>query len=166
MSTALLIAVFLAAQLVSCSPGKSSREGGLAPDFELSSLDGKKVRLSDFRGKVVILDFWATWCKPCRMELPHFIELYEEFAEQGLEILGVSLDRIGPRELGAFVEEWRIPYPVVLGSGEVVQSYGGIRGIPTTFVIDKTGRVYRKYVGYRKKDVFVNDVVKLLGQGV
>jgi peroxiredoxin len=149
---------------LSCSSKKPTTEEATAPEFVLTSLDGQQVRLSQYRGKVVILDFWATWCPPCKLELPHFIELYKEFRQDGLEIIGVSLDRIGQQEVSAFVKEWKIPYTVVMGNGAVVKSYGGIRGIPTTFVIGKDGKIYRKYVGYRKKEVFEKDVLKLLKQ--
>jgi peroxiredoxin len=156
----LLVITLPLSVLFSCSPGKDS--GDTAPDFALASLDGQEIRLSNYRGKVVILDFWATWCQPCRLELPHFIEMYHEFGDQGVEIIGVSLDRISSREVASFVKEWKIPYVVVMGTGEVVNSYGGIRGIPTTFIIDKSGKICRKYVGYRKKEVFVKDVQELL----
>lgn len=160
---ALMLVIFFSSLLVlSCSPGKKTENGGLAPDFVLPSLDGKEVRLSSYRGKVVILDFWATWCPPCRVELPHFIELYEEFQDDGLEIIGISLDRTSSREVASFVKDWKIPYIIVMGTPDVVSSYGGIRGIPTTFVIDRSGKVYRKYVGYRKKEVFERDVRELL----
>jgi thiol-disulfide isomerase/thioredoxin len=147
---------------LSCSSDKGSSEGGGAPDFVLTSLDGQEVRLSQYRGKVVILDFWATWCPPCKLALPHFIELHQELKDDGLVIIGVSLDKTGVREVASFVKEWKIPYIVVMGTGEVARSYGGIRGIPTTFVIGKDGKVYRKYVGYRKKEVFEKDVLRLL----
>lgn len=155
------LAVALLLFTLSCSD-KASKEGGGAPDFVLTSLDGREVRLSQFRGKVVILDFWATWCPPCKLELPHFIELHHEYQDDGLVIIGVSLDKTGVREVAAFVKEWKIPYVVAMGTGEVVRSYGGIRGIPTTFVIGKDGKIYRKYVGYRKKEVFQDDVSRLL----
>jgi peroxiredoxin len=148
--------------VLSCSSGDVSRKENVAPDFSLRALDGREVRLSEYHGKIVILDFWATWCKPCRLELPHFIELYKEFSQDDLEIIGVSLDRTGSRELAAFIKEWNIPYVVVLGTGQVVQDYGGIRGIPTTFVIDREGNIFRKYVGYRRKEVFERDIWKLM----
>jgi peroxiredoxin len=160
LAVMLLVIALPFSLLLSCSSGKDS--GDSAPDFVLASLDGQEIRLSNYRGKVVILDFWATWCQPCRLELPHFIEMHNEFGDQGLEIIGVSLDRISSREVASFVKEWKIPYVIVMGTGEVVNSYGGIRGIPTTFVIDKSGKICRKYVGYRKKEVFVKDVQELL----
>lgn len=157
-----LIVVLSICVVLSCSSGDVSKKGNVAPDFALPALDGQEVRLSDYRGKIVILDFWTTWCKPCKLELPHFIELYEEFGKEDLEIIGVSLDRTGSRELAAFVRYWKIPYIIVLGNNDVVQSYGGIRGIPTTFVIDREGNIFRKYVGYREKEVFERDILKLM----
>jgi len=142
--------------------GGTTKVGKAAPDFQLPSLDGRQVSLSQFRGKVVILDFWATWCKPCRLELPHFAALQQEFGTEALQIIGVSLDQAGSDEVASFVREWKIPYIVVMGNGKVVRDYGGIRGIPTTFVIDKQGNVYRKYVGYRDKEVFEKDIRALL----
>ena len=158
----LAVALTLVLLSLSCSSTKSSKEGGGAPDFVLTSLEGEEVRLSQFKGKVVILDFWATWCTPCKLELPHFIELHQEYKDRGLVIIGVSLDKTGVREVASFVKEWKIPYVVVMGTGEVVRDYGGIRGVPTTFVIGKDGKIYRKYVGYRKKEVFQEDVTALL----
>jgi peroxiredoxin len=160
--TRTLVIAFSFLLFLSCSMGNAPKEGKVAPDFELLSLDGRQISLSQFRGKVVILDFWATWCKPCRLELPHFAALHQEFGKDALQIVGVSLDRVGSAEVTAFVKEWKIPYIVVMGNGEVVKNYGGIRGIPTTFVIDKDGNIYRKYVGYRDKEVFENDIRTLL----
>ena len=157
-----LVIAFLFLLFLSCSTGNAPKEGKVAPNFGLISLDGRRISLSQFRGKVVILDFWATWCKPCRLELPHFVALHEEFGKDALQIIGVSLDRVGSEEVAAFVREWKIPYIVVMGNGEVVRNYGGIRGIPTTFVIDKNGNIYRKYVGYRNKEVFEKDIRTLL----
>ena len=138
------------------------KEGRLAPDFDLASLDGRQISLSEFRGKVVILDFWATWCKPCKLELPHFVALQQEFDKEVLQIIGISLDKVSSDEVASFVKEWKIPYIVVMGNGEVARSYGGIRGIPTTFVIDKQGNIYKKYIGYRDKEIFERDVRALL----
>jgi peroxiredoxin len=164
MTRTLVIALsfLLLLLLLSCSMGNAPKEGKVAPDFQLLSLSGQQVSLSQFRGNVVIVDFWATWCKPCRLELPHFAALYEEFEKEGLRIIGVSLDQVGSAEVASFVREWKIPYVVVIGNGDVVRNYGGIRGIPTTFVIDKQGNIYRKYVGYRDKEVFERDIRALL----
>jgi len=159
---AVLALCLLMLAILSCSGGGKMKEGNLAPDFELTSLDGTSVTLSQFRGKVVILDFWATWCQPCKLELPHFSELQRELGAQGLQIIGISLDQGGRSEVASFVRESKIPYIIVMGNGKVMRDFGGIRGIPTTFVIDKQGSIYRKYVGYREKEVFENDVRALL----
>lgn len=132
-----------------------------APDFELLDMDGTKVRLSDFKGKVIILDFWATWCPPCRMEIPHFIELYRDYKGQGLEVIGIAL-RQGIKDVRPFYEKNDINYTVLLDDGKVDGLYGGVRAIPTTFVIDRDGRITKKYIGYKDKGVFEKDIRELL----
>lgn len=129
-----------------------------APNFTLTDTNGEEVSLSDYKGKVIILDFWATWCGPCRMEIPSFIKLQDDYNED-VVILGVSLDRGGPSVVEPFAEKNGINYPIVYGNSSVVQAYGGIKGIPTTFVIDREFNIQRKYVGYTKHDVFEKDIV-------
>ena len=135
-----------------------------AADFTLNDLSGKPVQLSQLRGKVVILDFWATWCPPCKAEIPHFKELYTEYQPKGLEIIGIALDQGGVSDVAPFAREQAINYPLVIGNPQVVESYGGIRGIPTTFLIDKKGRIAAKYVGYQDKQVFETQIQKLLAE--
>jgi peroxiredoxin len=129
-------------------------EGKLAPDFALTSTDGKTVKLSDFRGKVVVVDFWATWCPPCKAEIPDFIKLYSQYKDDGFQMLGISLDQGGLSDVKPFMKDFGINYPIVLGDDQVVSAYGGIRGIPTTFVIDKKGYVRASFEGYRPASVF------------
>ncbi|MBL7074465.1 TlpA family protein disulfide reductase [candidate division KSB1 bacterium] len=133
-----------------------------APDFILKDLNGKEHRLLDYRDKVVILDFWATWCGPCRMEIPHFINLQKEFGDKGFQMIGIGLDKGGKEILAPFAKKKGINYPILIGDERVVKDYGGIRGIPTTFVISPQGKIFRKYVGYRGKSVFENDIKTLL----
>ena len=133
-----------------------------APEFSLLDLNGNKVSLSDFKGKVVILDFWATWCPPCVKEIPHFIELYNEYKDQGLAIIGISVDHQGVGIVKAFNQKFKVNYPIVMMDSKVVRAYGNITGIPTTFVIDQTGKIRRMYVGYRDKTVFEADIKELL----
>ena len=135
-----------------------------APSFTLQDLDGKTVSLSDFKGKVVVLDFWATWCPPCVMEIPHFIELYEQYKEQGFAMVGISLDREGIGVVESFARKYRVNYPILMADGQVDKAYGGITGIPTTFVIDSAGNIRQKYIGYRDKAVFEADIKTLLAE--
>ncbi|MBC8468649.1 MAG: TlpA family protein disulfide reductase [Planctomycetes bacterium] len=136
--------------------------GKSAPSFTLLDLNGNKVSLSDFKGKVVILDFWATWCPPCVKEIPHFIELYDKYKDQGLAIIGISVDQQGISIVKAFKEKFNINYPILMAERQVVIAYGNIRSIPTAFVIDKSGNIQRVYVGYRDKAVFEADIKELL----
>lgn len=138
--------------------GTTSVSAQRAPDFTLTDLDGKKVTMSDYEGKIIILDFWATWCGPCKMEIPSFIQLQEDYKDD-VVILGVSLDQGGPRTVVPFARQMKINYPVVFGDGQVVQDYGGIRSIPTTFVIDRDFTIQRKYVGYQGHSVFEKDIL-------
>jgi len=153
----LILVVGFGAMLYGTSQGNAQK----APDFTLQDIDGNPVTLSDFEGKVIILDFWATWCGPCRMEIPGFVDLQDRYADD-VVIVGVSLDQGGPADVVPFAKEYNINYPVVYGNGNVVQQWGGIRGIPTTFVIDRDFRVQRKYVGYQSHTVFEKDIQDLM----
>jgi peroxiredoxin len=131
-----------------------------APAFTLTDIKGKSVSLSDFKGKVVILDFWATWCPPCKREIPDFINLQKEYGARGLQVVGIALDE--PGKVQAFASQNGINYPVLLGTDDIAWKYGGIQGIPTTFVIDKTGKIAAKFEGYRPRDVFESEIKKRL----
>jgi cytochrome c biogenesis protein CcmG/thiol:disulfide interchange protein DsbE len=136
-----------------------------APDFVLADvMSGSEVRLSDYRGKVVLIDFWATWCGPCRMGIPHLIELHEEYSGDGFTVLGVSVDQKGPSVVKPFVKQQGIPYPVVMGDQPTIRRFGSIRAIPTAFLVDREGYVIGRYEGYRDKDFFEKEIKKLLGQ--
>ncbi len=133
---------------------------GVAPAFTLTNLDGKSISLADFRGKVVVLDFWATWCPPCRKEIPDFIDLQNEYGSRGVQIVGIALDE--PERVRAFARQNGMNYPVLLGSDVVTMRYGGIEGIPTTFIIDKSGKIANKFEGFRPREVFESEIKKLL----
>src|SRR5579859_4532983 len=112
-----------------------------APAWQLNDIDGQSVKLSDFKGKVVILDFWATWCPPCKAEIPGFIALQKQYAAQGLTVVGVSLDTAGASVVKQFMQRVGMNYPVVIGDEKIAGQYGGIEAIPTTFVIDRNGNI-------------------------
>jgi len=133
-----------------------------APDFALEDLDGDVVRLSDHKGKVVFLNFWATWCPPCRAEIPYFIELVEQYGDDGFEVIGVDLDPRDFSKVQAFVDQYGINYPVLYDTKGVSGLYGGIQSIPTTFVINRDGKVVEQIVGSRPKNVFESIIKKWL----
>jgi len=126
---------------------ESEKKGKEAFDFTLPNLAGENVRLSSFRGKVVLLDFWATWCPPCRVSIPYIQSLYEKHQRDGLEVLGVSLDKGGEEVLRPFVEKNGITYTILVGNREIGQSYE-IKAIPTLFLLDKKGSIRFHQVGF------------------
>ena len=133
-----------------------------APEWQLKDLDGKPVKLSDFKGKVVILNFWATWCPPCRKEIPTFVSLQKQYADKGLVIVGVSLDEKGPGVVKPFVAKMGINYPVVMGDPKTAADYGGIAVVPTTFVIDRNGKVAAEHQGDAERATFEAEIKPLL----
>ncbi len=140
---------------------KSSGSFPQAPEFSLVSLSGDRLNLQDYRGKVVLLDFWATWCGPCRIEIPGFVRLQEKYGAQGLVIIGVSMDD-GPQPVRQFYKEFRMNYPVAMGSDKLGELYGGILGLPTSFLIGRDGRIYAKHVGLTDEAVFESEIKELL----
>ena len=124
----------------------TSTEHPLAPEFSLQELTGKTLKLSDYRGKVVLLDFWATWCDPCREQIPYFVELQNKLGDQGFQIIGVSMDD-GPEPVRDFYRKFRMNYPVVMGNAQIGELYGGVLGLPIAFVIGRDGRIYSKHIG-------------------
>jgi DsbE subfamily thiol:disulfide oxidoreductase len=134
-----------------CEIENAISENAPAPTWKLQSLDGKSVRFDDFKGKVVILDFWATWCGPCREEIPGLIDLQKKYEKQGLAVVGISLDDGDAEVVKAFVRKLGMNYPVLLGDDKVQQAFGGIDAIPATFVIDRHGHIVKKYVGLVEK---------------
>lgn len=133
-----------------------------APDFTLKSVDGKTIKLSDYKGKVVIIDFWATWCPPCRKGIPDLISIQKEFKDK-VVIIGISLDREKTiKDVPGFAKDYGINYPIVYGDDKVVIDYGGIQSIPTAFVVDKNGTVVDMHVGLVSKETYVNKIKELL----
>jgi thiol-disulfide isomerase/thioredoxin len=137
----------LPADADSAFSAKAVAKGSVAPDFQLTSLDGKELKLSDFRGRAVIVNFWATWCGPCKIEMPWFVELNKKYAPQGLTILGVAMDDSGQGEIAKFAKEMGVNYPILIGKEKVGDAYGGVPGLPTTFYIDRNGKIMDRVVG-------------------
>lgn len=131
-----------------------------APDWELKTVDGGTMKLSDHRGKVVILDFWDTWCPPCRAEIPGFVEMQKKYGDK-LVIIGAAFGNEGPEAVKSFIKEYGMNYPVVYVTAQVNQMYGGIQSIPTTFVIDKNGKARGMHVGFAEREVFEKEVEAL-----
>ena len=150
----LLCAAVAALTVTGCQP--SAESGPMAPDFSLRDLSDQAVSLSDFRGRVVLLDFWATWCPPCRMSIPELVKLQDKYRDDGLEILGISLDdpqnELG-RYLKEFKEKYKINYRILLFNNKIMQDYFGMESpaIPTMFVIDRDGKIREKIVGFDPK---------------
>src|SRR5215470_7968609 len=124
-----------------------SLQGQPAPDFSLTSLEGNTLKLSDFHGRAVLLNFWATWCEPCKIEMPWFVELQKKYAAQGLQIVGVAMDEATPAEIGKFAQQMGVNYPVLIGKESVGEEYGGIPFLPTSFYIGRDGKVVAKVFG-------------------
>jgi len=140
------------------SPSATSK----APDFTLVDTEGKKISLSDYAGKVVIVDFWATWCPPCRRGIPDLIDIQKQFKNK-VAVIGISVDTDTKSKVVPFMKTMGINYPVVFANSDVVQSYGGIEAIPTSFIIDKKGNISNQHVGLTDKSVLIDEINKLLG---
>lgn len=140
----------------------SAAEGNLAPAWKLQDLEGHTVSSDDFKGKVVILDFWATWCGPCQAEIPGLIDLQKSYQQQGLVVVGISLDEGGAEVVKPFVKKFGINYPVLVGDDKVQQAFGGIDAIPVTLVIDRQGRIVKRHLGLTEKDKFETEIKPLL----
>lgn len=159
---ALLLGVLLGKHI---RPGSHStpKQHPLAPDFTLTQLNGEQLTLSSYRGKVVLLDFWATWCVPCREEIPRFVELQNKYSERGLQIIGVSMDdSVDP--VRAFAQQFHMNYPVVLGNAKLGEEYGGVLGLPIAFLLDQDGRIVKKHIGATAIDVFDREIAPLLSK--
>ena len=142
-----------------------SMKGQTAPDFTLESLDGKTVHLSDFRGKGVLLNFWATWCQPCKIEMPWFAELQKQYGPQGLQIVGVAMDDASPKEISEFAHDLGVNYPILVGKEAVGDAYGGVQFLPATFYIGRDGKVVDKVFGLKGRGEIEENIKKALAGG-
>jgi thiol-disulfide isomerase/thioredoxin len=134
----------------------------IAPDFSLESLDGKNVRLSDLRGKAVLLNFWATWCGPCKIEMPWFVELQNQYGREGLQVIGVAMDDASKEDIAKFAKEMGVNYPILIGKESVGDQYGGIPALPETFFIGRDGKMVDKIIGLKGKGEIEESVKKSL----
>jgi peroxiredoxin len=132
-----------------------------APAFSLTDIDGKPLNLADLKGKVVLLDFWATWCAVCKVEIPHFIDMQNKYGPKGLQIVGLSLDD-SANTVHEFASKMGMNYPIALADDRLATQYGGILGLPVAFVIDRNGNIVKKFVGETKPEVFEHEIIKLL----
>jgi cytochrome c biogenesis protein CcmG/thiol:disulfide interchange protein DsbE len=137
-----------------------------APDFDLASLDGKRVKLSDFRGKAVLLNFWATWCSPCKVEMPWFVELQKKYGNDGFVVLGIAMDDSDPAKIAQFAAEMGVNYPVLLGTDKISDDYGDVQFLPTTFYIDRDGKIVGKGTGLLARSEVEASVQKSLASKV
>lgn len=133
-----------------------------APDFELRDSNGNMVRLSSFKGKVVLINFWATWCGPCKIEMPWFNEFHAALKDQGLVVLGVAMDDDGWSVVRPYIAAKRISYPILLGTDAVASLYGGVESLPTTLIVDREGRIAAVHIGLVSRRTYESDIQPLM----
>ncbi len=171
VSVAAAIALGSIALLTACSgsqavdaAGKAEKNRKPAPNFTLKDANGQSVSLADYKGKVVLLNFWATWCGPCGLEIPWFEQFEQQYKSQGFAVLGVSMDDDGWPAVKPYIAEHKINYRVLLGNDSVSQLYGGLDALPTTFIIDRDGNIaYPPHVGLVGKNEYLSEIQNLLG---
>jgi thiol-disulfide isomerase/thioredoxin len=147
-------------------PGMPHLHGKIAPDFTLATLDGKKVSLSDFKGRPVLVNFWATWCAPCKVEMPWFEEFQKQYAAQGFEILGLTDDAdAGNEAIAKVVKKSGVTYPILLTDGKVQKAYGGLDYLPVSFYVDRNGVVVEETAGLGSKDEIEAHIKKAIASG-
>jgi cytochrome c biogenesis protein CcmG/thiol:disulfide interchange protein DsbE len=157
-----LFRAFLAVALV-CASGFAQEPSTpkIAPSFRLVTIEGKQIDLSEQRGKVVLLDFWATWCVPCQTEVPRFVAFQNQFAKDGFQMIGISMDD-SPEPVKKFCSKFKVNYPVAMGTEELAKTYGGVLGLPLTFLIGRDGRIVKQYDGSADLDAMEREIRKLL----
>lgn len=153
------IVMILALVFINCAKAENSTQSARtfidAPNFLLRDLDGNDLSLSDYKDKVLFLNFWATWCPPCRAEIPDFVAAYNEHKDKGLAIIGISFDDLSPERLRSFIKKNDIGYPIAFGTRKIVDDYEPGEYIPTTIIIDKKGKIRNKHVGPLDKQSLV-----------
>ncbi|HUQ49487.1 MAG TPA: redoxin domain-containing protein [Terriglobales bacterium] len=177
-NTVVLFVVALTVSAMIYAGAYKSRQGGIsgealsgefvgkqAPDFELSSLEGKPVKLSDFRGRPVLLNFWATWCGPCKIEMPWFVEFKKRYEAQGFEIVGVAMEDTSSEEIKKFTDKMGINYVMLRGKEAVGTAYGGVQGLPASFYIDRNGKIVAQHAGLIDKSKIEEHIKLAIGEG-
>jgi thiol-disulfide isomerase/thioredoxin len=150
-------------QDVASDEGLPNLRGKKAPSFTLRTEDGRKVSLSDYKGKAVLVNFWATWCVPCKLEMPWFVDLHKQYAPQGFEILGVNEDEQKDRaQIGKFSKRIGVNYPILLGTEAASKAYGGVEVLPTTFYVGRDGKVVEEAAGLISRDEIEANIKKAL----
>jgi len=155
-----LLGLYVAGRRTAQKP-KPTAPGNAAPEFTVTDIDGKKLALSDYKGKVVLLDFWATWCTPCRAEIPHFVEMQQKYGPQGFQVVGISMDD-DAKPVKEFYRQYNMSYPVAVGDDKLAQTFGGVLGLPVNFIIDREGRIHAKFLGATDVSVIDKAVSDLL----
>jgi peroxiredoxin len=173
-TAAIAFAILLGCFLQGCTSGprtvsaatvKAAKDRKDAPEFALKDADGKTVHVADYRGKVVLLDFFATWCGPCKIEIPWFTEMERKNKDKGFAVLGVSMDDEGWEVVKPFLAGLNVNYRVVIGNDATAQLYGGVDALPTTFLIDTSGKIAAVHVGLASKKDFEDGIEQLLQPG-
>lgn len=157
--------LLVAAVVLFSSLGAFGEEGRITPStpaWQRLALDGKMVSSSDFKGKVVILNFWATWCVPCREEIPGLVELQKQYGEKDLVVVGVSVDEGGRELVKRFVERLKIDYPVVIADEKMMRDFGSVEAVPTTFIMNRKGDIAGKHIGFTDRATLEKEIKPLL----
>jgi cytochrome c biogenesis protein CcmG, thiol:disulfide interchange protein DsbE len=154
-------AIFIAVLLAACTCVAQSKIGDAAPAFTIKTINGKNVSLSDFKGKVVLVNFWATWCGPCQTEMPRFMCFQREYGAERFQVIGISMDD-SDAPVRTFVAKLKVNYPVAMGTAKLAGSYGGILGMPITLLIDRSGNIAKRYEGAVDLNAMQRDIEQLL----
>jgi thiol-disulfide isomerase/thioredoxin len=162
VAAAMLYFGFHMARRSGSQPSAYMGKSTAAPDFTLESLDGKNVRLSDLRGKAVLLNFWATWCGPCKIETPWLVELQKQYGSQGLQVIGVAMDDSGKDDIEKFAKDMGVNYPVLLGKEAVGEAYGGVPALPESFFIGRNGKIVDRIIGLKARGEIEDAIKKAL----
>lgn len=162
-----LVALLFLGVVVAVAPRNiraQERPARQVPDFSLTTLEGKALKFSDYRGKVVLIDFWATWCVPCQTEIPRFVAFQKRYSAQGFQVIGISMDD-SPAEVRKFYIKFNMNYPVGLGDAKLADQFGGVLGLPLTFLIIRDGTIFKQYNGNSDVDKMEEDVKLVLRSG-